>query len=102
MALRLSKCNGDAIDEYLYDNPQIDPYEIAILYNITYNIVIKRKALLHQIELISINNRNKGGHSRIITLEIVKYIITLIKCNITLYQDEIIDYIYIEFNIQLN
>jgi hypothetical protein len=32
-------------------------------------------------------------------LEIVKYVITLIKRNMMLYQDEIIDYIYIEFNI---
>jgi hypothetical protein len=56
MALNLSKRVRDALDESLRDNPQIDPHEIAMLYSITYSIVIKRRALIRRIELTGTDN----------------------------------------------
>ena len=99
MAPNLSKRVRDALDESLRDNPQIDPHEIAMLYSITYNTVIKRRALVRRIELTGTDNRRKAGRPRIITPELLKYAIALIERNATLYQNEVADFIYMEFDI---
>jgi hypothetical protein len=85
MALNLSKRVRDALDESLRDNPQIDPHEITMLYGTIYSIVIKRRALVHRIELTGTDTRRKVGRPRIITPELLEYAITLIKRNVTLY-----------------
>ena len=102
MAPNLSKRVRDALDESLRDNPQIDPYEIVVLYGIIYSTVIKRRALIRRIELTGTDTRRKAGRPRIITLELLEYAIALIECNATLYQDEVINFIYMEFGIQLD
>jgi hypothetical protein len=99
MALNLSKRVRDTLDESLRDNPQIDPHEIAMLYSTTYSIVIKRKALLRQIELTGVDNRQKPGRPCIITPEILEYTIALIERDSTLYLDEVANYLYMEFGI---
>jgi hypothetical protein len=63
---------------------------------------MKCKALLLRIELTSTNNRYKVGYPCIITFKILEYIIALIERNVTLYQDEVVNFIYIEFGIQLD
>ena len=100
MAPNLSKRVRDALDESLRDNPQIDPHEIAMLYGIS--TVIKRRALVRRIELTGTDNRRKAGRPRIITPELLEYAIALIERNATLYQDEVADFIYMEFGIQLD
>lgn len=102
MAPNLSKRVRDALDESLRDNPQIDPHEIAVLYGTTYSIVIKRRALVCRIELTGTDTRRKAGRPRIITPELLEYAIALIERNATLYQDEVADFIYMEFGIQLD
>ena len=102
MAPNLSKRVRDALDESLRDNPQIDPHEIAILYGTIYSIVIKRRALVRRIELTGTDTRRKAGRPRIITPELLEYAIALIERNATLYQDEVADFIYMEFGIQLD
>ena len=102
MAPNLSKRVRDALDESLRDNPQIDPHEIAVLYGTTYSTVIKRRALVRRIELTGTDTRRKAGRPRIITPELLEYAIALIERNATLYQDEVADFIYMEFGIQLD
>jgi hypothetical protein len=99
MAPNLSKRVRDALDESLYNNPQIDPHEVAMLYSTTYSIVIKHRALIRRIELTGINNRRKLGYPRIIMPKILEYAIALIKRDSTLYLNEVADYLYIEFGI---
>jgi hypothetical protein len=99
MAPNLSKRVRDALDESLRDNPQIDPHEIAMLYGTIYSIVIKRRALVRRIELTGTDTRRKAGRPRIITPELLEYAIALIERNATLYQDEVADFIYMEFGI---
>ena len=102
MAPNLSKRVRDALDESLRDNPQIDSHEITVLYGTIYSTVIKRRALVRRIELTGTDTRHKAGRPRIITPELLEYTITLIKHNATLYQDEVTDFIYMEFGIQLD
>jgi hypothetical protein len=99
MAPNLSKRVRDALNESLRDNPQIDPHEVTILYSTTYSIIIKHRALICQIELTGINNWHKPGRPRIITPEILEYIIALIKRDLILYLDKVADYLYMEFGI---
>jgi hypothetical protein len=70
-----------------------------MLYGTTYSIVIKHRALIRRIELIGIDNRHKPGRPRIITPEILEYIIALIKRDSTLYLNKVADYLYMEFSI---
>jgi hypothetical protein len=85
MALNLSKRDSDALNEHLRDNLQTDAHEIAALYSTIYKTVMKRRALLLRIELTGTDNRRKAGRSRIITPEILEYVIALIGRNVTLY-----------------
>ena len=68
----------------------------------TYSTVIKRRAVICRIELTGTDNRRKAGRPRIITPELLEYVIALIERNATLYQDEVADFIYMEFGIQLD
>ena len=89
----------DTLDESLRDNSQIDPYEITILYNTIYSIIIKYRALVYRIEFTGTDTRYKIDRSRIIIPELLEYTITLIEYNTILYQNKIVNFIYIEFGI---
>jgi hypothetical protein len=56
MSLNLFKRDSDMLNEHFHDNLQTDTYEIVTLYSITYKTVMKCKALLFRIELISTDN----------------------------------------------
>ena len=102
MAPRLSKRESDALDKFLYNNLQVDSHEVTALYSITHGIINKRKAIICRIALISVNNWSKGNCLKIVTLEILEYAIALIARDSTLYLDEVADYLFMEFGIQLD
>jgi transposase len=102
MAPRLSKRESDALDEFLRDNLQVDSHEVAALYSVTHGIINKRKAVIRRIALTGIDNRSKGGRPKIIIPEILEYAIALIARDSTLYLDEVADYLFMEFGIQLD
>jgi transposase len=102
MPAKLSKRDSAALDDSLRDNPQLDPNEVAILYSVTYSTIMRRKAILRRIELTGTDNRSKGSCPRIITPKILEYAIALIERNATLYQNEVADFIFMEFGIQLD
>ena len=43
MAPRLSKEEGDEIDDYIYNDPNIDLNELAVIYRVHYSTVQRRK-----------------------------------------------------------
>ena len=101
MAPRLSKRDADAIDECLRDNPQCDMKEVAVLYGCTYNAVSRRRANIRRISLTGVDHRHKAGRPRIVTPEMLEYAVALIERDPTLYLDEVADFLYMEFGIQL-
>ena len=99
MASRLSKRESDTLDEFLRDNLQVDSHEVTALYSVTHGTINKRKAVIRRIALTGIDNRSKGGRSKIVTPEILEYAIALIARDSTLYLDKVADYLFMEFGI---
>ena len=48
MAPRLSKEEGDEIDEAIYNDPTVDLNELAACYRVVYSIIQRRKKKLEE------------------------------------------------------
>jgi transposase len=102
MAPRLSKAASVAVDRFLTENPAIDPKEVAELFTISYQSVIARRKGLRMREATGIDNRKVAGRPRLVTDEIREWVIELLIRDPTLYQDEIAQYIWVEFGVDLD
>jgi hypothetical protein len=70
MAPRLSKKEGDEIDDYIYNDPNIDLNELAAAYRVYYSTVQRRKKNLTDRILLRYNPRIPTGRATLITPDI--------------------------------
>jgi hypothetical protein len=70
MAPRLSKKEGDEIDDYIYNDPNIDLNELAAAYRVYYSTVQRRKKNLTDRILLRYNPRISTGRATLITPDI--------------------------------
>ena len=101
MAPNISKRDAERIDEALHDNPNIDMNELACLFQTSYNTIQKRRASL-RLRMGPDYKLNKCGRPSIITDEIRDYVQSIIERNPTVYLDEIADFVFMEFGIQID
>jgi hypothetical protein len=70
MAPRLSKKEGNEIDDCIYNDPNIDLNELAAVYRVYYSIVQRRKKNLIDRILLRYNPRIPIGRATLITPDI--------------------------------
>jgi hypothetical protein len=70
MAPRLSKEEGDEINDYIYNDPNIDLNELAAAYRVYYSTVQRRKKNLTDQILLRYNPRIPAGRATLITPDI--------------------------------
>jgi transposase len=102
MAPRLLKEEGDEINDYIYNDPNIDLNELAAVYRVHYSTVQHYKKNLIDRILLGYNPRIPASRVTLITPDIRQYVEDLIDRFNTLYLDEITDYVYIEFDVILS
>ena len=98
MPARLPKHLADDIDRCLRENLEYDPNELANSFHTTYSTVMKRKRKI-RLELVigaPIPRRKPGRRSKI-TRTIEVFIQKIIELEPDLYQEEICDFIYLEY-----
>jgi transposase len=103
MPAKLPKHTADAIDRCHREGLETDLQVIATTYNTIYKTVCQRK---RKIQVETAIGRSyltrKPGRKSIITPAVKTYVYQLLQEDLTLYQDEIADYIHLEFDIQLS
>jgi len=102
MAPRLSKEEGDEIDEAIYNDPIIDLNKLAACYRVVYSTIQRRKKKLEEQLYTRIDPRKSAGPSPLVTPEIWQYVEDLIERHQMLYLDEVADYVYMEFDVKLS
>jgi hypothetical protein len=70
MAPRLSKEEGDEINDYIYNDSNIDLNELAAIYRVHYSIVQRRKKNLIDRILLGYNPRIPASRATLITPDI--------------------------------
>jgi transposase len=103
MAPRLKKDDAAAIDRILREHLEEDCHKIAATYLTTYNTVIKRRRKIQMEEAIGHPYKAaKPGFLSKATPEVEDFVRRLLEDNSDLYQDEIADYIWLEYAVRLS
>jgi transposase len=102
MAPWLLKEEGNEINDYIYNDPNIDLNKLAAVYGVYYSIVQRRKKNLIDRILLGYDPRIPTSRATLITPDIRQYVEDLINRFNTLYLDEIVDYVYMEFDVILS
>jgi len=96
----LKKYNATAINLILYKHLKDNYYKIAATYLTTYNIVMKRRCKIQIEEAIGhLYKARKAGFLSKAILEVEDFVKRLLEDDSDLYQDEIANYIYLEYAI---
>jgi len=100
MAPRLKKHNAAAIDLILREHLEDDYYKITATYLTSYSTIIKRRHKIQIEEAIGHPYKaGKAGFSSKATPEVEDFVRRLLEDDSDLYQDEIADYIWLEYAI---
>jgi transposase len=103
MAPRLKKHDAAAIDRILREHLEDDYHKIAATYLTTYSTIMKRRRKIQIEEAIGHPYKaGKMGFSSKATPEVEDFVRRLLEDDSDLYQDEIADYIWLEYTIQLS
>jgi hypothetical protein len=89
--------------EFLLTQPhELDMHSIAKVFNTTYKTIAYHRRQMKIQEIIGYNPRKKPGPKSIITPEVELFVAELYKQDADLYQDEIIDEIYKQFDLKVS
>ncbi|KAL5316214.1 hypothetical protein ACEPPN_015259 [Leptodophora sp. 'Broadleaf-Isolate-01'] len=102
MAPRLSKLHGDQIDAAFYENPHLSNQELALWFDCNIRSIQRRKKNLKKRLEDSWDPRKKPGRKAKVTPSIIEYAEELVDRYKTIYLDELGDFIYIDFGVQLD
>ena len=101
MALRLPSATARQIDALLANGYDLDFHTIASQFKTIYNTICARHRKLIARRAIGVDMRRPPGPPPVITREMEVYLVELLERDPDLYQDEIADYLYVEFEVEI-
>ncbi|SRR6266536_3432325 len=102
MAPRLSPNTAATIDRILSSGIDVDFHVLAYQHKTTYKTICERYSKLRATEAISKELRKALGPDPIINNEMRVFMAELIEREPDLYLDEITDYLYVEYEVQVS
>jgi transposase len=102
MAPNLPAWKATKIDNILSSGHDVDFHTLANEYQTTYKTICSRNRRLKQLGVIPRVIKAKSGPPPLINAEMAAYMLAVLDRDPTLYQDEVADYLYAEFDVKVS